>query len=141
MIDASKSVFRIGEKKWEEQPRPLRVTFQSSFDARTFRSRYELAKANLGYTPTPRVRPCRTKDEEAVFKKKLMILKDLNNQAKTNNKDTSFSLRDNGSIWCFKKDANSGKWLRDPKWVETDGANVSHSTTKKPSTPQQGNRS
>jgi hypothetical protein len=110
------SVLRMGKKE-DGKTRPLRVTFESNFEARSFLSKYSNAKNNKD-GPAVKVRPCRTKEEEAVYKEKLKQLRELNNKAKANGNTTSFSLRHNGAIWRFKKDPTTSKWNRDPEWTE-----------------------
>jgi hypothetical protein len=110
------SVWRMGKKE-AGQARPLRVTFESSFEARSFMSRYSSAKNKEG-VPAVKVRSCRTKEEEAMYKEKLRRLRELNAKAKADGDTLSFSLRDNVSIWRFKKNATSGKWSHDLEWSE-----------------------
>jgi hypothetical protein len=80
-------------------------------------SRYSGAKKKEN-VPAVKVRSCRTKEEEILYKEKLKRLRELNGKAKADGNSVSFSLRDNGSIWRFKKDAVTSKWSRDVEWSE-----------------------
>ena len=118
------SVSRLGKKE-DGQARPLRVTFESSFEARSFMSRYSTARNKEG-VPALKVRLCRTKEEETVYKEKLKRLRELNSKAKADGDTLSFSLRDNGSIWRFKKNATTGKWSRDFEWSEEQSSGATN---------------
>ena len=109
---------RVGKKK-EDRKRLLKASFNTQFDARKFKASYEEAKKNeTPNLPSVRVRRCRTKEEETTYKSKIKRLKELNDLAKEEGDTTSFSLRDNGLIWKYVKDQQSGKWRRDVKWSE-----------------------
>ena len=108
-------VTRLGKKReGTDRGRLLKVTFTSSFDARAFRSRFEVVKENKGLTSL-RMRPSRNKEEQALFIQSKTLAHKLNNDAKAAKEDISYSVRDNGKLWQFKKQ-DDGKWLRNADW-------------------------
>ena len=109
---------RVGKKK-EDRKRLIKASFSTEFDARKFKASYNEARNNeTPNLPSVRVRRCRTKEEETMYKSKIKRLKELNDLAKEEGNATSFSLKDNGLIWKYVKDNQSGKWRRDVKWSE-----------------------
>ena len=92
----------------------MKVTFATPFDARVFKARYEEAR-NKGSVPDFRMRFGRNKQEQREYKAHSDLAHKLNKEAKESNCDVSYSLRDNGVIWQFKKN-EQGKWTRVPEW-------------------------
>ena len=108
-------VERLG-KKSEGKKRLIKATFQTPFDARTFKSRFdELRKDGDSDLPNIRVRTGKTKAEREVFSKNSNIAHKLNADAKREGGNISFSLRDNGAIWKFEKHED-GKWKKIKDW-------------------------
>lgn len=109
-------VSRLGRSKppQTERPRLLKVTFQTAFDARTFRAKYEETKGTNDI-PYHRLRSGRTKEQQALFKKNGTITYQLNQESKNAGSNVSYSLRDNGDVWKFSK-RGDGKWIREKEW-------------------------
>lgn len=129
---------RVGKKKDSNSKRLLKASFSTQFDARKFKASYEDAKNNE--TPdllSIRVRRCRTREEETVYKTKINRLKELNEKAKEEGGTTSFSLRENGNIWKYTKDSQTGKWRRDINW--SDEAEESEGSEEHSEADESGN--
>ena len=115
-----KNLSRMGAKS-ANHARPMVVTFDSNFDARTFMSRCDASKSDLSdLTHNMRIRPYRSSEEQAIFKSKLERVRDLNKKAKEESPEVSFSLRANGSIWKYTKNPASNKWTRDVEWSDSE---------------------
>ena len=98
----------------------MKVSFPNAFDARAFCSSFEGArKTDNENLPKIRVRMSRSKEDQALFKKNIALVRKLNEESKVKTPNVSFSLRDNLSIWKFTKN-DQGKWIRDAKWSSSD---------------------
>jgi hypothetical protein len=104
---------RLGEKT-NSRRRPLKVTFQTEFDARAFRSRCEQNRRASDDFPNIRIWSCRTPTEQKKFAQSLEIAKDLNKAAQDNDAEYSFSVRENAEIWKFEK--TNGEWRQNKDW-------------------------
>ncbi|ELU05192.1 hypothetical protein CAPTEDRAFT_188829 [Capitella teleta] len=91
-----KQVSRNGRKNPEKKNCLMNVRFQSEFDVRTFRVRKIKSKED---TPVVRMRPSKTKKEQEGYNKMKEINKKLNENAKKEDANHSFSLRDDCTIW------------------------------------------
>ena len=89
-----KHITRIG-KKTANSHRLMKVTFETEFDARSFKARYEEMKLEEGI-PKLRIRPCKTRAEQAVYNKLKTVASKLTDEAKKQNEPYSFSVRDSG---------------------------------------------
>ena len=109
-------ISRLGRSKppSTDRPRLLKVTFQTAFDARTFRVKYDEVKGKEGI-PSHRLRNGRNKDQQALFKKNSAIAHKLNEDARKSGSNASFTLRDNGEVWKFSKQ-EGGMWIREEQW-------------------------
>ncbi|ELT97579.1 hypothetical protein CAPTEDRAFT_207974 [Capitella teleta] len=111
-----KNVSRMGTKL-VHSVRPMVMTFDSNFDAHTFMSQFDDSKSDDDVSTLPiKIRPYRTREDQTMYKKKLEMARELNKKAKDESPNTSFSLRNNGCIWKYIKDAACNKWRRDPEW-------------------------
>lgn len=113
-------IMRVGHKSnASNHHRLLKVTFANGFDARSFRARFaERRKAEQGKDhdlPNIHMRAGRSREEQALFKEQGDMVHTLNEAAKKDGDNASFSLRENGQIWKFTKSHN-GKWVRDENW-------------------------
>lgn len=121
---------RMGRKSNEsDRERLLKVTFANSFDARSFRARYDDRRksgADNDALMKLRMRTGRSKEEQVRYKRLNADAHKLNLDAKNDGLQVSFSVRDNGKIWKYVK-AESGRWERATDW------------TYSPSTPSQEN--
>ena len=115
-------VRRLGKKNATSRPRPLKVSFSCPFDSRAFRSRVDEVRRTDKEVAALRVRPGRSKEEQILFKKNADIVHKLNNDAKKDQSNISFSLRDNGTIWKFEK-KDVGGWVRVQDWTLPDSGN------------------
>ena len=116
---------RLGkkERKKGDRPRLVKVSFPTAFDARTFTSGYDKFRREIrddDVYGNLRIRPSRTKDEQAVFTKSSDIAHRLNTEAREKNLPESYSVRDNGSIWKYTK-TSDGAWKRDRDWQPPSG--------------------
>lgn len=112
---------RLGKKG--NRPRLVKVSFPTAFDARTFTSGYDQFRRENRDDQVYgglRIRPSRTKDEQAVFTKSSDIAHRLNTEAREKNLPESYSVRDNGSIWKFTK-SSDGAWKRNRDWQPPSG--------------------
>ena len=114
-------VVRIGRKK-EGRDRPMKVTFATSFDARRFCSRLNEKKGDSEDISEIRVRLGKTKSELDLYMKNKNIAINLNKEAKEKNENVSYSLRDNGEIWKYKKQDND-KWIKEADWAAPEECN------------------
>ena len=131
------SAQRLGKKKGE-QPRLLKVSFPTAFDARTFIARYDQARRNkTDALPSLRIRSSKTKQERELFAKSSKLAYELNTKAKKDVSNESFSLRDDGSIWKFIQ-SDDGKWKRDRSW-RPPTSTVSPTNATGAPTPDAGN--
>ncbi|ELU03510.1 hypothetical protein CAPTEDRAFT_185844 [Capitella teleta] len=123
----SKKVSRMGTKS-ADRVRPMIVTFDSIFDARTFMSRFDDSKSDDDVlTPPIKILLYRTREDQTMYKKKLEMARELNKKAKDESPNISFSLRNNGCIWKYIKDADCNKWRRDLEWSDLeDRDNTKH---------------
>ncbi|ELU06290.1 hypothetical protein CAPTEDRAFT_214601 [Capitella teleta] len=95
-------VMRLGCKKVDtHHHRLLKLSFNTNFEARAFRSRFE--------------DPGRNQEDQAAFRKSVIVANTLNKEAKCEGDMCSYSVRDNGSIWKFEKQAD-GKWVHILDW-------------------------
>lgn len=130
-----KNVSRMGTKL-ADRVRPMVVTFDSNFDARTFMSRFGDSKSDEDVsTPPIKIRPYRSSEDQTMYKKKLEKARELNRTAKEKSPDTSFSLRNNGCIWKYIKDPACNKWRRDTEWSDSEDRD---NTKPKESTSENG---
>jgi hypothetical protein len=109
------AVSRLGNDT-TKHPRPVKISFPTPFDARTFLAKADAArKEGNDATKKLRCRPCRTQEEQSKFKKLREEVRNLNDGAVDGQ---SFSLRNNGEVWKFAQDAE-GKWRRVQGWTHT----------------------
>ncbi|ELU05765.1 hypothetical protein CAPTEDRAFT_204662, partial [Capitella teleta] len=114
-----KNVSRMGTKL-ADRVRPMVVTFDFNFDARTFMSRFDYSKSDDD-VPTPiKILPYRTREDQTMYKKKLEMARELNKKAKDESPNISFSLRNNGCISKYIKDADCKKWRWDLEWSDLE---------------------
>ena len=130
-----KQVSRIGQKQ-QAKNRLMKVKFHSEFDARTFKVRYEEVKGNEN-VPQVRIRPSKTKSEQETYKKMREINKKLNDNAKSENANHSFSLRDDCTIWKFVQE--DGRWKRDKSWTLPSEAQSATGSSSASLSPVPGN--
>jgi len=119
------SVSRLGRKtETASHHRLLKVTFSTNFDARAFRSRFEEMKKLRSDEEFSayRIRPGRSQEEQAAFRRYSAIANRLNKEAKEAGETCSFSVRDNGCIWKFERQPN-GKWVHVSDWQLEDLGN------------------
>jgi hypothetical protein len=115
-----KNVSRRGTKL-ADSVRPMVVTFDSNFDARTFMSRFDDSKSDDDVSTLPiKIRPYRTREDQTMYKKKLEMARELNKKAKDESPNISFSLRNNDCIWKYIKDAARNKWRKDLEWSDSE---------------------
>lgn len=106
---------RIG-KQVVDKHRLLKISFDTPFDARTFIARFNQEKSSTtNNIPNIRVRPSKSAEDRKVFNKSYQIASKMNQVAKNENANYSFSVRDNGEIWKFNKTEND-KWIRASDW-------------------------
>jgi Cu/Zn superoxide dismutase len=110
-------VMRLGRKKEDtHHHRLLKLSFSTNFEARAFRSRFEEARKDKPNDLSEfRVRPGRNREDQAAFRKSAIVANTLNKEAKHEGDMCSYSVRDNGSIWKFEKQAD-GKWVHISDW-------------------------
>ena len=111
-------VIRIGRKEEDDSSRQrlMKVTFANQFEARTFRAKYdEERQTDRDGLPKLRMRAGRNEDDQALFRKLKAQAHKMNADAKAGGDNASFSVRDQGVIWKFKKNGD-GKWVRDRAW-------------------------
>ena len=104
-------VKRLGQQQ-TNLSRLLKVTFQSEFEARAFKSTYKTAKPVLPNLPKIKIR--RNLDAEArkAYSKKAKVVYELNQDpSKTANGIVSYSIRDNGIICKFIRKLDA-KWQK-----------------------------
>ncbi|ELU11758.1 hypothetical protein CAPTEDRAFT_198633 [Capitella teleta] len=116
-----KGTMRLG-KKIDTRERPLKVTFETEFDVRPFRSRCDQNKRTSEEFPNIRIRQCRNAEEQKTFGKGLERAKEMNKAAKDTRVEYNFSVLDDGQIWKFEKD-EQGKWKRDAEWINAPSGN------------------
>ena len=110
------AITRIG-KPTSERTRPLKASFPTPFDARTFIAKFDACKKDNDPDNSLSgisCRPCRTRDEQARYASARAEVKKLNDDAKTSG-EVSYSLRYNGDVWKFKKSGE--KWVRVKEWT------------------------
>jgi hypothetical protein len=98
--------------------RLLKVTFPSSFDARSFMAAFDAKRRdNEIDLPSIRLRSGKSKEELSAFRRSAKQAHQLNEEAKNAgiHPSESYSLRDNGEIWKFTKD-DQGAWKRIADW-------------------------
>lgn len=117
----------------KDRPRLMRVSFGTSFDARTFISSFRQGSD----LPPYRLRPGKTKTELENFKNRSTHAYKLNEDARKNGETVSFSLRDNGDIWKFAKN-ESGSWRREKNWLPESQTENMRAESE---TPVSGNQS
>ncbi|ELT95795.1 hypothetical protein CAPTEDRAFT_210712 [Capitella teleta] len=106
------AVTRLGKKDAAKLARPMKVTFSSPFDARTFMAWVgECKKTDDDNVKGIRCRPCRSPEDQARHVALSVQVHKLNETARATENETSYSLRSNGEVWKFTKNAN-GKWKR-----------------------------
>lgn len=107
---------RLGKKG--SHPRLLKASFPTSFDARAFIAKYDEArKTKTGELPNIRMRSSKSGNELAAFIKSSNLAYKLNTQAREAKLNESYSVRDDGSIWKFAKEEDSGTWKRVHGWT------------------------
>ena len=114
--DCIKEVVRLG-RITEGYNRLTKVSFSTKFDARTFYASYQRSIQNNENLRKYRVRPSQTNEINKVRKANSNLVFNWNKESI--NKGISYSLRLDGSIWCFKKQSNE-KWVRDKTWKFAD---------------------
>lgn len=102
------TVIRLGKPN-PNRPRSLKVSFPTSFDARTFMSKVEQCKESEPDSFEIRCRAGRTREQQALSSK---VYK-LNLKSKSGE---SYSLRSNGDVWKYGK-GEDGKWLKVTDWT------------------------
>ena len=122
------SITRLGKQE-TDRPRPLKASFTTSFDARAFMAKIEAYKKRDDPDSTMarvRCRPCRTHDEQSRYTALNKEVRKLNESAKSNGLDESYSIRHNGEVWKFTKTADG--WKRALNWtfVPSTPATTSH---------------
>jgi len=100
--------------------RLLKVRFKTKFDARIFCSNYEFNRRNNEKLKNCRIRPMLTNEDNKVRRENSNLVYNWNKESLT--KGVSYSLRFDGSIWCFRKQSD-GRWLRDISWKIKDNVN------------------
>ena len=99
--------------------RLTKITFNTEFDARKFRASYDQARKENEDIKKFRIRSSNTKEYRDKMKEKAIIVYKWNKAAhdtKGVNTDISYSHRNDGSIWCFRKQTD-GRWIRDNSWT------------------------
>lgn len=131
-------VSRLGKKSSSDtQSRLMKVSFATPFDARVFKARYEEArKRKDGSVPDYRMRFGRNEKEQGEYKAHSDLAHKLNEEAKKSKCDESYSLRNNGVIWQYKKSAE-GKWTRVPDWSPPVQSGNEEQTLKKSGNEEQ----
>lgn len=118
------AITRIG-KPAEDKKRPLKASFPSPFDARTFIAKVDAYKKEENADPSLariRCRPCRTRDEQARYVSARADVKKLNDDAKSAGLvQVSYSLRSNGEVWKFEKSGDT--WTRVKDWTQNKSGN------------------
>lgn len=136
-------ITRLG-KNTSRGPRPMKVTFSSPFDARTFLAKVdENKKRGDDQFQNIRCRPCRTPNEQTRYTKMRIQLNKLNEDARVRGaaQRESYSLRNSGEIWKFSKD-ESGRWKRVTEWTFAPAQSESEPVTQmQPRNPESGNES
>ena len=118
---------RLGEKG--KRPRLLMASFPSAFDARSFIVRYDnVRKEKTQGLPVLRLRTGKNKEERAAFSKCATLAYKLNSEAR-NAGIESYSLREDGSIWKYKK-TDDGVWKRDRNWAAPTKASSSPAASR-----------
>jgi hypothetical protein len=115
-------------------PRLLKVTFPTSFDARSFMAAFEAKRMDKDLNlPAIRLRSGKSKEELEVFRKSAKLAYNLNAEAKKAGRQhsESFSLRDNGDIWKFATNEN-GAWKRVTGWSPPPQPRQSTTTSTAP---------
>jgi len=121
------SISRMGKPR-SDRPRPLKVSFQTVFDARAFMSRIDACRKNSDDTDGMsklKCRPCRSHEEQKRFLKLIKEVRSLNDGAKDGE---SYSLRQDCEIWKFAKN-ESGHWVRVPDWVRSHAESENDQST------------
>ncbi|ELU13429.1 hypothetical protein CAPTEDRAFT_196519 [Capitella teleta] len=110
-------VMQLGRKKEDtHHHRLLKLSFSTNFEARAFRSPFEEARKDKPNDLSEfRVRPGRNREDQAAFRKSAIVANTLNKEAKHEGDMCSYSVKDNGSIWKFEKQAD-GKWVHISDW-------------------------
>ncbi|ELU11822.1 hypothetical protein CAPTEDRAFT_188630 [Capitella teleta] len=110
-------VMRLGRKKDDtHHHRLLKLSFSTNFEARAFRSRFEeVRKDKPNDLSEFCVWPGRNREDQAAFRKSAIVANTLNKEAKHEGDMCSYSVKDNGSIWKFEKQAD-GKWVHISDW-------------------------
>ncbi|ELU17879.1 hypothetical protein CAPTEDRAFT_192264 [Capitella teleta] len=114
----SVSMERVGRKTNDAtRQRLLKVTFSTQFEAHSFRARYDQEKKTNGDDiPNLCMRPGRSKEDQAMFKRLINDAHKLNKDARNKQQDVSFSVRDNESIWKFTKKEDE-TWVKNGPWT------------------------
>jgi hypothetical protein len=139
------AITRLGKKEGQHHLRLTKVTFATPFDARKFLAKVDEVQRSDAETDDDdstaksiRCRPCRNFEEQKRHKCSRRHVKKLNGDSRAAGvEDESFSLRQNGDIWKFKKMSN-GKWTRVRDWVApsfTDEMPVSGNGATTPKSP------
>lgn len=121
------SIIRLGKPK-NDRTRPLKASFPTPFDARTFMAKVEAYRKTVGTDETlakVRCRPCRTREEQTRYAAIREQVHQLNEAAKDGGVE-SYSVRTNGAVWKFVK--KNEKWVRDSEWTFTPSTSESTSS-------------
>ena len=100
--------------------RLLKVTFTTKFDARIFWTNYEHNKRTNESLKNYKIRPMLPIEVNKARRENSNLVFKWNKESLS--KGVSYSLRFDGSIWCFKKQTD-GRWLRDMLWKMVDYRN------------------
>ena len=119
-VTKPKDLVRLGKPN-AKRPRLLKASFQTSYEARGFLSRFDACKkGDAGALPKDiRCRPSRTREEQEKRNALSSQVFKLNQDVGTDG-GISYSLRQNGEIWKFAKQ-ESGKWRRVLDWSFKSG--------------------
>ena len=101
-------LMRLGKVN-KDRPRPLKVTFPTSFDARAFISKIEQARESNPEGFKIYCRPGRTREQQALSTK----IYQMNKKAK---RGESYSVMKNGDVLKHKQE-DAGKWVRVTDWT------------------------
>lgn len=112
------AIMRIGRPK-VGRSRPLKASFPTPFDARAFMTKIDAYKAEAEADDAIRkirCRPCRTSEEQKHYTACAKQVSAMNEAAKAAGVE-SFSIRQNGEVWKFRKEGDSWKRVADWKFT------------------------
>ena len=117
-FDHPKDIQRLGKR--ENNPsRLLKLSFNDSFTASAFRSRFEqcrVSEEDFSFCHI-RVRASYPREVRVTMAKSKRTCYELNKRAKEEKLAESYSVRRDGEIWRFCK-ALDGGWIRDREWKQ-----------------------